>query len=92
MKKPTPTIGAQLWYRPADSEVGEHGLALSDQPLAATVAYVHSDDLVNLMVIEANGCTHARQNVPIVLGDDEPAGAFAEWPGPDDKGKSRKKA
>lgn len=85
-----PTVGRVVWYHPAESEVGEHGLVPSDQPLAAVVAYVHSDTIINLMIIEANGVTHARTEVTLIQGDDKaPEGAFAEWM-PYQKGQAAK--
>ena len=56
--KPTP--GRVVWYCPSRNDnITRHG----DAPLAALVAYVWNDAMVNLMVIDANGFPHSRTSV-----------------------------
>ncbi|MEP6876928.1 MAG: hypothetical protein ABI887_21420 [Burkholderiales bacterium] len=78
-----PTVGRQVWYRPAPDEIL---VTCGDQPLAATVAAVHSDRCINLQVIDANGKAHARASVLLIHGDEDygnesyqPVGSYAEW-------------
>lgn len=54
------------------------------QPFQATITYVHSDNLVNLVVHDHNGHSHALTSVPLVdaadmgqIGDDT---TYAYWP------------
>lgn len=57
-----PTIGRQVWYFPAASDI-----LAGTGPLAATVCSVTSSGgktLVNLGVYSADGVTYARQRVP----------------------------
>jgi hypothetical protein len=74
-----PTTGRVVWYQP--NEYDAKMLGNSDQPLAAMVAYVHSDHLVNLMVIDANGVTHSRTSVALVQEGESPVvgASFCEW-------------
>lgn len=82
-----PSIGRVVWYWPTQSEKTGAGVDLSlvfasnDQPLAATVAYVHSDKMVNLSVVDANGRQYSRTSVSLIQeGDIRPEnGGFAEW-------------
>ena len=78
MIKPTP--GRIVWFTPADDD---HLLTRIDrsQPLAAIVAYVWNDRLVNLSVIDQHGSHHPRTSVTL-LQDDEVSGSdghFAQW-------------
>lgn len=74
-----PTIGRKVWYRPGPQ--GDGGLNVwSDQPLDATVVYVHGDRLVNLVVFDHSGQYAERRSVTLVQeGDDIPHGHYAEW-------------
>lgn len=85
----TPTPGRVVWYYPSvherTCEVTDtvNHLAAGDQPLAAHIAYVHSNALVNLMVIDANGFPRCRTSV--YLAQNEPSeaqvqgGAYCTW-------------
>lgn len=82
-----PSIGRVVLFHPAPTDP----IAFSDQPLAAHVAYVWSERLVNLLVIDSNGGTHARTSVTL-LQDDETAAvgqSYAEWM-PYQKGQAAK--
>lgn len=90
-----PTVGRVVWFRPKNmvfrDDVGNvlhhDGIA----PLAAIVAYVHSDTVVNLAVTD-----HVGRQFPItsvsLLQDGEPTenlGCYAEWM-PYQKGQAAK--
>lgn len=61
--KPTP--GRVVWFRPAVTDTTLFPLAalFGHQPMAAHVAVVHTDRLVNLMVIDPMGHTHPRGSI-----------------------------
>ena len=74
----SPTPGRIVWYTPAPHD----GIATrNNQPLAALVADVHNDRLVNLAVFDSYGNTQQRSNVTLVQpGDAKPDGAaHATW-------------
>lgn len=76
----TPTVGRVMWFWPALN--AQAHIARGEQPLAATVAYVHGDGaLVNLTVSDSYGGVHAVTSVPVVQeGEPRPTnGGFAEW-------------
>jgi hypothetical protein len=76
-----PTPGRVLWYRPKADEVGEAGLTPDgNKPLAAHIAFVHSPTLINIMLIDARGCPHGRENVPLVEEGELPEGACTWMP------------
>ncbi|MGF6697629.1 hypothetical protein OKW38_002241 [Paraburkholderia sp. MM5496-R1] len=84
-----PTVGRVVWFTP--SSITASGNFAPGAPLAAIVAHVHSDRLVNLAVFDANGVTHSRTSVPL-LQDDEAVpvnGYYAEWM-PFQKGQAAK--
>lgn len=74
----SPTPGRIVWFTPADHDgIGR----LNGQPLAAIVAGVHGDNLVNLAVFDAYGNAQQRSNVRLVQpGEATPDGApYAAW-------------
>ena len=74
-----PTVGRVVLFTPA---AGESDLAENKgQPLAAIIAYVHSDNLVNLAVFDANGRAANRTSVPLIQDDalKSPTGYYCEW-------------
>lgn len=81
----TPTPGRVVWYHPSQDEINAAQFACSDpsQPLAATVAYVWNDRMVNLSVVDQNGNQFRRTSVALVQPGDEPKhtseGPFATW-------------
>lgn len=84
------TVGRVVWYYPAKTD----GLVCYDgQPLAAIVAHVHSDTMVNLAVFDANGDPHNRTSVQLVQDDDSEvtpaAKGYACWM-PYQKGQAAK--
>lgn len=86
----SPTVGRKVWYRPSEQDRGltteSKTMSLMkvgnpSQPCDATVVYVHSDRMVNLMVLDHNGYPHQRWSVPMVQPGDEPpaAGFYCQW-------------
>ena len=80
-----PTPGRVVWYYPSQHEIDAKQIAIYDQgqPLAATVAYVFSDRLVNLSVVDQAGAQFRRTSVKL-LQEDDPVphtseGPYAEW-------------
>jgi hypothetical protein len=74
----SPTPGRVVWFKPAPHDgIG----TLNGQPLAAIVAGVHDDRLVNLAVFDAYGNSQQRSGVTLVQpGDEVPAGGgYATW-------------
>ena len=73
----SPAPGRVVWYTPTPHD----GIAtLNGQPLAAIVAGVHDDQLVNLAIFDAYGNTQQRSNVRLVQpGDAVPDFAHATW-------------
>lgn len=84
-----PSIGRVVWFTPS-SNTGSADFA-PGALLAAIVAHVHSDRLVNLAVFDANGRAHSRTSVTLLQDDDaKPEGGyFAEWM-PFQKGQAAK--
>lgn len=90
-----PTVGRVVLFHPALSDE----LKYKGQPLAALIAYVHSDTLVNLAVFDHTGRSHGRTSIRLMqdgdelgpIGDDtlEPESAFAFWM-PYQKGQAAK--
>ena len=72
-----PTPGRVVWYYPTP----EDGIArLKGQPLAAIIAGVHSDRLVNLAVFDSYGNAQQRSYVKLAQPDEErPNFAHATW-------------
>lgn len=82
-----PTVGRVVWFHPdkPGSVARPKGV-----PLAAIVAFVHSDALVNLAVFDVNGSTFARSSVPLIQdGEEKPDGPYCEWM-PYQKGQAAK--
>ncbi len=72
-----PTVGRVVWYRPAEGNLLDFS---QGQPLAAIIAHVHSDTLVNLAIFDANGQLWNRTSVVLVQeGDPVPTSSYCEW-------------
>lgn len=91
-----PTVGRIVWYRPSDLDRNQmtiHSECANspEQPLAATVAYVWSDHLVNLTVSDHNGATHQRTSVMLAQDGGRAGGImpYCEWM-PFQKGQAAK--
>jgi hypothetical protein len=84
-----PTVGRVVLFTPAK---GDSAIAVNPgQPLAAIVAYVWSDTMVNLAVFSADGLPASRTSVPLIQdGMLSPThGFFCEWM-PYQKGQAAK--
>jgi hypothetical protein len=73
-----PTVGRVVHYRPSRDDGIPSG---AQQPLVALIAYVHSDNCVNLSIFDMNGQgPYARTSVPLVQdGEPAPTIGFASW-------------
>lgn len=69
-----PTIGRVVWFYP-------HGHREGSLPHAAMIAFVHSDSLVNLGVLDPNGRSYNETSVSLIQdGDPAPdSGRYATW-------------
>ena len=82
MIKPTP--GRVVWFTPpADRAFWPPGFEYHDpkQPCSASVAYVWSDRMVNLSVLDQAGKAFNQTSVMLLQDDDlkPEAGRFASW-------------
>lgn len=93
MTRITPTVGRVLHFVPTADYMAGRKLAFGNpaQPLAAVIAYVHSDTMVNLTVWDQNGEQFSVCSVPLVQEDsDVIVGSFyAQWM-PYQKGQAAK--
>jgi hypothetical protein len=82
-----PTRGRVVLFTPHKSDA----IPNDGQPLAAIIAHVHSDGVINLTVFDAFGRVIPRPSVPLLQdGDAKPNdGGFAEWM-PYQKGQAAK--
>jgi hypothetical protein len=82
MTKIPPTIGRVIWFTPSRL-TGDYGFTHIDsrKPLAAIVAHVFKDALVNLSVFDSNGVSHSRTSVKLIqAGEDKPGDGYCcEW-------------
>ena len=82
MTKILPTVGRVVLFTPSRL-TGDGRFAHIDgrKPLAAIVAHVFNDGLVNLAVLDSNGTPFSRTSVPLVQeGEPKPEhGYFCEW-------------
>lgn len=79
-----PTVGRVVWFYKFASGSGHKG------PLAAHVAYVHSDSMVNLMVIDENGNPRPESSVCLIQDDADVSGCdYCCWM-PYQKGQAAK--
>lgn len=81
-----PTPGRVVWYFPSQHEIDAKAITLIDpsKPLAATVAHVFDNRLVNLSVVDQVGAQFRRTSVQL-LQEDDPVphtseGPYAAWP------------
>ena len=82
MIKIRPTVGRVVLFTPSRL-TGDGRFAHIDgrKPLAAIVAHVFNDALVNLAVFDSNGTSHSRTSVPLVQEGEAKLehGYFCEW-------------
>ena len=82
----SPAPGRIVWFHAKDVALQPD----ATQPLAAIVAYVWNDRMVNLSVIAPDGTLHPRTSVTLAQeGDAAPGTAYAEWM-PHQKGQANK--
>lgn len=76
-----PTVGRVVHYHPSDIDRSEMTVNNAGQPMAAMVAYVWSDRLVNLVVHDHAGHVHSRTSVALLQDDDPPPEGwrYCEW-------------
>lgn len=80
-----PTPGRVVWYWPSQQEIDAKAFVYEDptQPLAATVARVWHDRMVNLSIVDQAGAQFRRTSVKLLQEDDErphtSEGPFACW-------------
>jgi hypothetical protein len=89
-----PTVGRKVWYRPSRSDLtGPLPMSMmgnpdyNPQPLDATVLAVHSDRLVNVLVLDVYGKPFSKTSVKLLQeGDETPktvdgveAYGYVEW-------------
>jgi hypothetical protein len=68
-----PSVGRVVWYHPTSPH---------EQPLAAHIAFVHAENLVNLMVIDKNGKPYPAAAVTLWQEGEPrvaPSIAYCEW-------------
>ncbi len=80
--KIVPTVGRVVWFWPPKTHMGQYLFTVyGEQPCAAQVAYVHSDNMVNLSVFDHAGQHHSFPSVHLI-NDGEPApeaGGYCQW-------------
>jgi hypothetical protein len=78
-----PTAGRVVWFFPAANERARLAVTNPDEPLAAIVAKVWSDRMVNLAVCDPNGHWISMTSVPLVQPDTKRpelgSQNFCEW-------------
>jgi hypothetical protein len=87
----TPTVGRVVWYVPGKWATDTMLARKDGQPLAGHVAYVWNERMVNLMIIDHEGCASSRTLVALLQDDDVPPadGGYAQWM-PYQKGQAAK--
>jgi len=78
-----PTVGRVVWFHPGLSYATQRNIAfgVTDQPLAATIAHVINDNMVNLSYLDQNGNQYSATSVPFKHDEDSVVyGEFyCEW-------------
>lgn len=79
-----PTVGRKVWYRPFGRNRTLLAVFDDKQPCDATVVYVWSDRMVNLVVFGPTGVRQSFNSVTLLQDDDQPhagliSGGYAEW-------------
>jgi hypothetical protein len=64
-----PTVGRVVWF---------YSSKAPEKAFAAMIAHVHSDRMVNLMVVDADGDPYGQTSVQLLQDDDKPQGG-AFW-------------
>ncbi len=79
-----PTVGRKVWFFPGDSHLGDGWIIHNGnpaQPMDATITYVWSDNLVNLLVLDHAGNAHRATSVPLAQPGDNRVYRYrhAQW-------------
>ncbi len=76
-----PTVGRVVHFHCSPDFAGTNGLYRQDaSPMAAHVAFVHDERMINLCVIDHTGQSHGLTSIQLVQPDDEvPESAHARW-------------
>lgn len=89
-----PTVGRKVWYRPSRNDLtGPIPMTMmgnpdfNPQPLDATVLAVHSDRMVNILILDVYGKPFAKTSVKLIQEgdetpktiDDKEAYGYVEW-------------
>lgn len=80
-----PTVGRKVYFRPPnDAAASSTGIQVygNDQPCDATVLYVHSARMVNVLIVDHLGRQHPRTSVQFLQpGDPVPEvhSGYVEW-------------
>lgn len=77
-----PTIGRVVWFHPGLAFAEANNIAFGDpeQPLAATIAFVINDQMVNLSAVDQNGKQFNVTSVPLMQDDtDFKISYYCEW-------------
>lgn len=88
----SPTPGRIVWFHPTNSPHDRLGMFGTGEPLAAIVARVWSDTMVNLAVFDPNGEAHSRTSIYLKQDggrEPSPGEPYAEWM-PYQKGQAAK--
>lgn len=78
-----PSVGRKVWFRLNGAGAGLNIKTNGDQPVDATIVYVHSNTAINIAGFDHEGTPFKATLVPIidsVRGDPKPtAGIYCEW-------------
>lgn len=88
----SPTPGRVVWFTPITlANMATPYQYDQRQPLAAMVAYVHHDRMINVVFFDQHGDSHSATSVPLLQDDDlkPEQGYFACWM-PYQKGQAAK--
>jgi hypothetical protein len=61
-----PTLGAPVIFHPGTDSDDDPDFPAHTTAYAGTIAYVHSDTLVNLGVLDASGDHHSKTSIPLI--------------------------
>jgi hypothetical protein len=77
-----PTVGRVVHYHPITVETVSGNRRPQTTPLAATIAFVHSETMINIGYIETDGRPHSATSVHFVGPDQEAPSdrAYCCWP------------
>jgi hypothetical protein len=74
-----PTVGRVVWFHPATNSKSANFAPGS--VCAGIIALVHSDNCVNLGVLDTKGVSHSKMSVPLIQDGETPPenGFYCEW-------------